>query len=303
MPSEPATPKFSPPRALPAEARPLILPLALPDGYQTYLVAFDPPGAPARAPVVYLHGIQSHPAWFASSAAYLAAAGHPVFQIARRGSGANTVGRGHAASAAQLLADLGAAVAFVRTRCDAARVHLVGVSWGGKLASAFALDPRHAATLASLTLVAPGLVPQVDVCPITKARVALCLLFRPRARFDIPLDRVELFTDNLAMRIWLDADPLRLHQATARFLYVSRTLDAAIAGARRGALTAPTTLLLARRDRIIDNPRTRDLTDRLTAGRALARELDGAHTLEFEEDPGPFHRALLDSLGDRVGWV
>ncbi|MCY2932182.1 MAG: alpha/beta fold hydrolase [Planctomycetota bacterium] len=296
MPNEPAPPRFDPPRALPAGARPRILPLTLADGYPTYVAAYDAPACPARAPVVYLHGIQSHPAWFASSAAHLAAGGHPVFQIARRGSGANTRDRGHAASAAQLLDDLHRAVDFARDHGAAPRVHLVAVSWGGKLAAAYALDPGRAQALASVTLVAPGLVPQVDLGPIVKARIALCLLCRPRALFDIPLNRADLFTDNRAIRTWLDADPLRLHRATARFLYVSRRLDATRAGAPRGSLAGPTTLLLARRDRIIDNPRTRELVDRLTAGRASVRELDAAHTIEFEDDPADFYGALLDSL-------
>lgn len=304
MPSESATSSFSPPRALPAGAHPRILTMALPDGYPTYLAAYDPPAAaPARTPVLYLHGIQSHPAWFASSAAYLAAAGHAVFQVARRGSGANARDPGHAASAAQLLADLAAAIEFVRGRCRADRVHLVGVSWGGKLAAAYALAPERAAGLASLTLVAPGLAPQVDLGPIVKARIALCLLFHPRARFDIPLNQADLFTDNPAMRTWLDGDPLRLHRATARFLYASRSLDGLLTRARRGELTTPATLLLASRDRIIDNPRTRAIMERLTAGRAGVRELEGAHTLEFEANPEPFYRALLEALGGAVGLV
>ncbi|MBS3821905.1 MAG: hypothetical protein KGY81_09110, partial [Phycisphaerae bacterium] len=43
--------------------------LALPDGYQTPVTVHEPPAAvPRRAPVVYLHGIQSHPGWFYRSA-------------------------------------------------------------------------------------------------------------------------------------------------------------------------------------------------------------------------------------------
>lgn len=296
MPSESAWPTFATPRPLPAGQGPRILTLALPDGYPTYLAVYEPSGKAAMTPVVYLHGIQSHPAWFAASGAHLAAAGFPVFQVARRGSGQNARQRGHAASARQLLDDLAATIAFVRARCRVDRVHLVSVSWGGKLAAAFALQPGRAAELASLTLVAPGLVPRIDLCPLVKARIALCLLLRPRAQFDIPLNQAELFTDNLAIRTWLDADGLRLHRATARFLYASRSLDRMLARARRGAMVTPTTLLLAVRDRIIDNQRTRAIVERLTAGRGVVRELEGSHTLEFEEEPQPFYRALVESL-------
>ncbi|HAU36213.1 MAG TPA: hypothetical protein DCX07_00665, partial [Phycisphaerales bacterium] len=42
------------------------------------------------------------------------------------------------------------------------KVHLVGVSWGGKLATAYAAWARRGVEIASLTLVAPGIVPRVD---------------------------------------------------------------------------------------------------------------------------------------------
>ena len=58
-----------------------------------------------------------------------------------------------------------------------------------------------------------------------KLKIALCLLCSPRRPFDIPLNEPELFTDNLELRRWLAADPLRLRKATARFLFVSRALD------------------------------------------------------------------------------
>jgi len=54
----------------------------------------------------------------------------------------------------------------------------------------------------------------------------------------------------------------------------------------------PTTLLLAKRDRIIDNAATRAVVERLTAHRAVVQELDAAHVLEFEPDPQPFYAAL-----------
>jgi len=61
-------------------------------------------------------------------------------------------------------------------------------------------------------------------------------------------------------------------------------------------LTMPTTLLLARQDRIIDNAATRRTVGRLTAGRAVVEEFDGAHTLEFEQETGPYYQALAAAL-------
>jgi alpha-beta hydrolase superfamily lysophospholipase len=107
---------------------------------------------------------------------------------------------------------------------------------------------------------------------------------------------VELFTDNQAMRQYLRDDPCRLHKATARFLFVSRCLDAALTRANDAAIAVPTTLILASGDRIIDNAATREMVRRLTGGRAQVRELAGCHTLEFEDDPRPLHDAIRRSI-------
>ena len=298
--------------------------LRLRDGRQTSVFVHDPPaGTTRRLSVLYVHGIQSHPGWFAGSAAAMAAAGHPVFQVTRRGSGDSCVmaaptlagpgstgtapaglaraglaradDRGHASSPGQLLDDLTDAARLVARHACQARMHLVGVSWGGKLLAAYAglgLPRKADLDIASLTLIAPGLVPRVDVPTLLKLRIALSLPLSQRRLFDIPLNDVELFTDNPAMQQYLRDDPLRLHQATARFLYVSRQIDRLIARLPDGCIDIPTRLILADRDRIIDNEATAAVVQRLTGKRAEVLTLSGAHTLEFEIDPQPLYDAL-----------
>jgi alpha-beta hydrolase superfamily lysophospholipase len=266
--------------------------------------------------VLYLHGIQSHPGWFVGSAAHLAARGHPVYLVTRRGSGRNRAARGHADSARQLLEDLDAACSFVLAESGALRYHLLGVSWGGKLLAALACDkargPLHYEVdgtsladvflgAASLTLVAPGIAPRVDLPWRTKAAVGACAIFHPRRAFDIPLGEAALFTDSPAMQEYIRQDGLSLRRATARFLFASRMLDRMIRRAPRGAIAIPTTLVLASRDRIIDSAATREEVQRLTAGRCQVRELPGAHTLEFEADPAPLHEALAGALAAAEG--
>ena len=280
-------------RALPPGLRPAREMLELPDGCRTAVYVYSPPeGLSRRLPVLYLHGIQSHPGWFCGSAAALAEAGHAVLQVTRRGSGESRDDRGHAASAGQLLGDVAAAARLALARAEAGRLHLLGVSWGGKLAAAFAANRPEGIDISSLTLVAPGIAPRVDVSRGTKLAVGLWLLLRPRRLFDIPLNDEKLFTDNEEMRQYLRADAFRLHRATARLLYASRRLDGMLRRARRGSLTMPTTLILAARDRIIDNAATRRIVERLTAGRCMVEEFHAAHTLEFEPDPRPFYESL-----------
>ncbi len=268
--------------------------LILPDGYATGIYHHRPRGGAARLPVLYAHGIQSHPGWFVGSAAALAKRGRPVFQATRRGSGLNRAARGGAKSARQLLDDTRAACRFVLDQTGFDALHLLGASWGGKLLAAHAITgDEH---VASLTLAYPGIATKVDVSARTKAAIGLSLLFCPRRKFDIPLSDAELFTDNHAKRQYLRNDQYRLQRATARFMYASYRLDRMLAKAPRGAIKVPTTLILSRRDRIIDNRATCAIVERLTAGRCSVKEFDSAHTIDFEPDPFPYYDFLARTL-------
>jgi acylglycerol lipase len=309
-------PEF-PPGRLPGGIAPRWLELVLPDGYRTAvcLVPAEKRNADAPAPasgsgaaektlpILYFHGIQSHPGWFIGSAAHLAATGRPVYLVTRRGSGRNQADRGHANSARQLLDDVEAACLFVLADSAAARLHVAGVSWGGKLLAAYLARGGNgnggghgkklpAGAIASIALIAPGIVPRVDVPWWKKAAIGACAIFRPRRLFDIPLADPSLFTDSDAMRDYIRRDTMSLRRATARFLFAGRMLDEIIRHAPRGAIQTPTTLILASRDRIIDSEATRRELQRLTAGRCEVRELPGAHTLEFEPQPAALHETL-----------
>jgi alpha-beta hydrolase superfamily lysophospholipase len=286
-----------PARRSTGDIRPERRKLLLAGGYETSMWFYSPPeGSPKALPVLYVHGIQSHPGWFAGSCASLAAAGHAVFAPTRRGSGDNEAARGDSPGPSVLLADVQAAVGEALRQSGCEKLHLVGVSWGGKLLTAYAALALQREVIASLTLVAPGLAPKVDVGLGTKLAIALALLCCPQRRFDIPLSDVELFTDNTEMREYLNNDPVRLHRATARFLYGSRKFDRIIADCDRDSLPMPVTLILSDRDRIIDNARTRKIVSRLAGDGLDVQTLCGAHTLEFEPDPQPLYNALKTAV-------
>ena len=332
----------------PAERLPEVRPLKLPDGYVTELYVYRPPaGAPQHElPVIYIHGVQSHPRWYARSAVALADAGHVVYQPSRRGCGRNTEARGVASSPDQLFADVEALLDVVRAETGAERVHFVAVSWGGKfLAACLSRRPRLAAAAESLTLVAPGIVPQVKppmgirfgqgwllraevgypllaavlavvalaampchhglrCLGITGALVFLILMFvnrlvrhvLARRMYPVPLGSADTFTDNPVLQRYLDEDTDSVRTVIGHFSVASWYMDRMVRRGRRGSLPMPTTLILARGDRIIRNDATRRLVERLTDGRADVVELDGGHTLEFGEDPTTFLSALVASM-------
>jgi alpha-beta hydrolase superfamily lysophospholipase len=232
---------------------------------------------PERRRLLYLHGIESHGGWFLPAAEALAERGCTTYLLDRRGSGLNLdTEPGHAGSADELLED----VRRFREHAGLERVVLVGLSWGGKLALAAALDRPEG--VCALVLVTPGLVPRVDYSWTQRLRIVSSLLVGGRARFHVPIEP-EMFTRTPRYLDFIVDDPLRLQRVSARFLLASRALDRRIE-ARVHELAAPVLLLLAGHDRIIDNERTQALLGRLPAGNLRVRLYeDATHSIQFEE--------------------
>lgn len=267
------------------------------DGYVLRGRIWRAAGAP-RGAVLYLHGIQSHGGWFEWSAAVLARAGYVVVLPDRRGSGLNAEARGDTPSAERWLEDVEELATWIGREAGAGPPAVVGVSWGGKLAAAWALRGPGAA--ARLLLIAPGIFPAVDVGLWGRCRIGAALLTRPTRMFPIPLNDPALFTDNPAGREFIASDPLKLTTATARFLYESSRLDRRLARTPKAGLQVPVTLVLAGRDRIIRNGRTVGWLRRVARRTPEVAELAGsAHTLEFEADGRAFQH-LLEQWGAAV---
>ena len=249
----------------------------------------------ARAALVYLHGIQSHSGWYEASSRRLAEAGVAVYQIERRGSGRDAQHeRGHVDRAETWLEDVARAAQLARDETGAGSVHLMGISWGGKLALACA---AHRPDLyRSLILSAPGIVPIVDVAVTIKVRIAKCLMVgQELRRFPIPIDDPHLFTENPDRVRYIAEDELSLRDLTARFMYESRRLDRMVRAAA-ATVRVPTLLLLGERDRIINNEATRALIYSMAARKRVITYPGAHHTLEFELDPQPYFK-------DLVAWI
>ena len=269
--------------------------LTLSNGTDTPVLHHLPPDDTHRSPpVLYVHGIESHPGWFIASAQALARAGSEVFQITRRGSGTSSAPRGHACCYKQLLDDTNDAIKYVIEKTGVEKIVLLGVSWGGKLITAYAIKkPQH---IRSLTLITPGLKAKVDLSPIKKLVILLAWCFHRQKYFDLPLEDVSLFTDNPEMQQYLRNDPYRLHRATAGFLFASAMLDRLITHAPQRSLKVPLSLILAQRDKIIDNTATFDILERITGRTIQLFWFNSAHTIEFNPDKQPFHQALCKAV-------
>jgi alpha-beta hydrolase superfamily lysophospholipase len=241
-----------------------------------------------KAQVVFLHGITSHGGWYDRSCAHLASAGFGVHFLDRRGSGLNVDAPGDIESWNAWVDDVAAYLGRLRGEQP---LVLCGISWGGKLAAAVAR--RHPGLIQALGLICPGLYSPHE--PGILKRVALATLVsqrRQQRRVRIPLERPELFTDSPKWRDFIGHDPLTLRKVTWRFAREDRKLTTY---ARQAAsyLHMPVLLMLAGRDRIVDNRRTRAFLSRTGARtRTLIEYPNAAHTLEFESDPEPYFADL-----------
>ena len=250
---------------------------------------------PSRGAVLYFHGIQSHGGWYERSGSLLAEQGLTVLMPDRRGSGLNTEQRGYVQSMTRCIDDARESLESLSHATGHASVHLVGVSWGGK--PAVALTEALPQRVASLTLVAPGLFPKVDLAASEKVRVVLAMLNERDRPFDIPLNAPRMFTANPERIAFLEQDTLKLTQVTASFLLASRRLDRIVRRFARSAWNGPVHLMLAGRDQIIHNDRTRQwLAELPSPDRQITTYPDAEHTIEFEADPSRF-------LDDLVGWI
>lgn len=260
--------------------------------YRRWLSNLESP----RGIVVGLHGIQSHSGWYAYSCNRLAEAGYDVYFLDRRGSGLNEESRGYAIHEDRLVNDvaqfLSAVRAHQRTTARPAPITLMGVSWGGKLASL--VGGRRPDLVDSLALLYPGLYSLVQ--PTRYQRFKLRAAVRKGwgiYHIPIPLNEPELFTDEARWQEFIRQDAMALHKVTVSFMAASlRMTDELERIADR--LQMPVLMMQAGRDKIIDNRRSQQLFDKLASPqKTLIRYPEARHTLEFEPKPDQFIDDLL----------
>ena len=268
------------------------------DDYPIHVLTWPARGREApRARLVVLHGVQSHGGWYHGLGSRLAEAGYEAVFPDRRGSGANRRERGHAPSAHRLVLDITELIDVLTAESPEVPLAVAGISWGGKLAVlAAAARPSKVRALA---LICPGLHPKVGIPFRERLRVALAMLTGRSARetFSIPLSDPALFTENPEGQAFIARDPLGLRVGTAGLLAASFFIDRAVARAPR-KVRQPVLLMLAGRDRIVENGLTRAYFARLASlEKSMIEYPEGHHTLEFDPHPGRYARDLAEWLG------
>jgi acylglycerol lipase len=265
------------------------------DGVPLHYRAWLPAGASATASLLFVHGIASHGAWFAETAAFLANRGIAVYAPDRRGSGLSGGPRGHLASYEQALDDLDLFFDLIAERQPGTPLFLAGSSWSAKLAIASAA--RSQARLAGLLLLGPGLFPRVDLSVVQKLAVLLYHRVRPEQPLAIPLVP-ESYTRAPAYLEYIRQDRDRLLTASARFFWETGRLDRARNRLAAG-LTLPILLQVGGADPIMDAAASCRWLQTLGApDRTAITYKNASHTLDFEAEP-----TVRTYRADLLGWV
>jgi acylglycerol lipase len=257
------------------------------DGYRIHFRRWHPDRGEPTMRVVALHGIQSHSGWYDWSSQRLCEAGCEVSFLDRRGSGMNEPARGHADCQEVWLNDLLLFLSELRLeeRLTGRKrpIVLMGISWGGKLATVAAA--RRPDLVDGLALLYPGLCARVQATRWQHMQLTLAdRLGIRQKRVPIPLQDPALFTGQSAWQEYIRHDPLALHDVSVSFLLANRQLDRALAMCPK-RIRHPVLLLLAGRDRIIDNAVTRAYVGQFATTELTVREYpEACHTLEFEPD-------------------
>jgi alpha-beta hydrolase superfamily lysophospholipase len=258
------------------------------DGYRCRFRRHPAVSAP-RAEVVCLHGIQSHGGWYEYSCRRMADADFNVSFLDRRGSGLNHEARGDAPSFRRLLDDIADFLHPLRAASHRPII-LLAISWGGKLAAG--LCRRHPNLIDALGLVAPGFCPLVGPTLGQRLAILAARFVMPSKLFPIPLSNPELFTATPRWQEYIRTDPLSLREGTARLLIESVRLDGYLRWSAKH-VRVPLLMLLAQKDRIIDNAATRRFVARFPAPKEIIEYAGAHHTLEFEPHPDRWIDDLL----------
>ncbi|MCH7989583.1 MAG: alpha/beta fold hydrolase, partial [Planctomycetes bacterium] len=217
------------------------------DGYCFHYRHWKSAAQSPRGYVVALHGIQSHSGWYDFSGNRLSRAGFEVSYLDRRGSGLNEASRGDAPHVDRLVNDVRQFLADVCHRRDqrspGSPVVLLGVSWGGKLATV--ITAQSADYVDALALLSPGICARFRPGLFQRVMLSLAVsLSRAKYLTRIPLDDETLFTSDPDWQRFIRDDPIALHQVTISFLKASCELDRLVVAAPRN-IFCPVLLMLA----------------------------------------------------------
>lgn len=226
--------------------------------------------------VVMQHGVLTHSGWFGELGDALLAAGVHAIGHDRRGSGLNDRDRGDVDGPDRLLDDLHAVVEPQRRRYRS----IVHFGWclGSTLALHYLL--RRPAMGEGLIMMSPDIFEAHLRPEVRKAFSDPKWDDRERPRLRVPIP-AEIYTDTEYLDSFIRPDAMKLKDFTPRFMRATMRLKEDLPE-HFAAFDKPSMLVLATRDRIIDNRKTREIYRHIGSASPKVVELDCNHGIQFE---------------------
>lgn len=251
-----------------------------------------------RAPLLMLHGLQSHSGWFVQSQTFLANLGFAVYAMDRRGSGMSEGGRGECLDFRQMSSDVHAVVTHVKEAHHTPKVHVFGHCFGTIPAALYAV--MHPDSVASLIMASSGLYTKITIAFKRKLELAWAKASRGTVHIPIPL-RPEMFSDVPECVQFIHDDEARLRTATGSLYYEVRRACRFVQS-HRHLLAMPVFMANAGHDPICDSEANEKFFWSLPARHKLLVTYEKSrHVIEFSEQRDDFFRDLnwwLERFGE-----
>lgn len=242
---------------------------------------------PARAALLFVHGLAEHSGRYLHPVGHFAPRGFPCYALDYRGHGRSSGIRVHVDHFHEFLEDVGTVHALVRERHPDLPFVLVGHSQGGLIALDYAL--RHPAGLAGVVVSSPflGLHPATSPSGLTELAARLLSWLRPKTLFANHVDPRLLSSDPAVVAAYA-ADPLVSHTVSARWFTSLLATVAEVNGAA-ARLAVPALVMTAGADEVVDPEATRRWVQRTPAG-----------LVDFVAWEGLYHELLNEPEKDQV---
>lgn len=259
------------------------------DGYQTHTRLWGQPKG--EDVIVLLHGGISHSAWQAPLAERIVSGSEISFlAVDRRGSGLNSVDRGHLPSKEREIEDM---VSLIRSlQGSYTRIHMAGWCFGAQVAAIVSSVLEEEGILSSFLMIAPGFAFQErygDVLRLTKhamAEVVKELGVKPEpthAFMPVPLQPTD-FTDSADWHDFVLKDDLRLWKVTESTYKVWGELADWSHLALSEINKLPVLAVFGNKERLVDNDQVKQMVQERVKSPVIRFEtLETGHAVQFDE--------------------
>jgi len=200
--------------------------------------------------IIYLNGIESNCGWFSQVASQLAERGIETHALDRRGSGINMKIRG---TGEDWLDDIDKLVEKIRNENQQAKIHVVSLCFGARLATSYAL--QNSSKLSSLIYISPGIETKVEPDCLEKMTTGLAIMFNnPCILIDSPIKDINLFSSEPKIIDEIREDRLRIIAPRAIDLFYGDLLSEKIRKTKKDT-GLHSLILYSQNDEISDAPK------------------------------------------------